>query len=166
MICEKLDNFNFNNIIINDPIKNSVIQYNYFYKLSYSNDIIALNSIFILFELSNIIIDNDKVTFIKNETNNNVFNKLIEIEEYLLSLINEYRSKLSKFKELYDNKTFKFSQSDDIDKFNNYNFLNTFVEKNNTKKFVLKISGIWESKDNIGLTFKILIIDKYITCIG
>jgi len=166
MICEKLENFNFNNIIINDPIKNSVMQYNYFYKLSYSSDIIALNSIFILFELSNIIIDNDKVTFIKNETNNNVFNKLIEIEEYLLSLINEYRSKLSKFKELYDNKTFKFSYSDDIDKFNNYNFVNAIEEKNNTKKFILKISGIWESKDNIGLTFKILIIDKYINCIG
>ena len=124
MICEKLENFNFNNIIINDPIKNSVIQYNYFYKLSYSSNIVALNSIFILFELNNIIIDNDKVSFIKNETNNNVFNKLIEIEEYLLSLINEYRSKLSKFKELYDNKTFKFSYSDDIDKFNNYNFVN------------------------------------------
>ena len=162
MIGEKIESFNFNNIIINDPIKNSVIQYNYFYKLSYSSNILTLNSIFILFELSNIIIENDKVIFTKNEINNNVFNKLIEIEEYLLSLINEYRSKLSKFKELYENKTFKFSYSDDIDKFNNYNFLNIIEDKNNTKKFMLKISGIWESKDNIGLTFKILIIDKYV----
>ena len=33
MICENLENIDYDNIIINDPIKNSVMQYNYFYKL-------------------------------------------------------------------------------------------------------------------------------------
>ena len=87
MICEKLDNFNFNNIIINDPIK--IVLYNIIIFINYHiPNNIALNSIFILFELSNIIIDHDKVILLKMN-NNNVFNKLIEIEEYLLSLIND-----------------------------------------------------------------------------
>jgi hypothetical protein len=49
---------------------------------------------------------------------------------------------------------------DDIDKFNNYKYVNVLDEKNS--KFILKISGIWESKDNIGVTFKIIIANKCI----
>ena len=40
MIAENIDNINHKYIIINDAIKNSVLQHSNFYKLSYSNDII------------------------------------------------------------------------------------------------------------------------------
>jgi len=161
MICENLKTIDYNAIIINEPIKNSVIQYNYFYKLLYSTNIVVLTSIFILFELSNVIIENDKALFNKNTTNDSVFNKLNQLEEYLLNLINNSKTKLYKFKELHENQYFKYSLFDDIEKFNNYKYVNTLDEKNN--KFILKISGIWESKENIGLTFKIIITNKCIT---
>ena len=160
MICENLKNIDYNAIIINEPIKNSVLQYNYFYKLLYSTNIVVLTSIFILFELNNVILENDKALFNKNTTNDNVFNKLNQLEEYLLNLINNSKTKLYKFKELHENQYFKYSLFDDIEKFNNYKYVNTLDEKNN--KFILKISGIWESKENIGLTFKIIIANKYI----
>jgi hypothetical protein len=160
MICENLKSLDYNAIIINEPIKNSVLQYNYFYKLLYSTNIVVLTSIFILFELNNVILENDKALFNKNTTNDNVFNKLNQIEEYLLNLINNSKTKLYKFKELHENQYFKYSLFDDIEKFNNYKYVNTLDEKNN--KFILKISGIWESKENIGLTFKIIIANKYI----
>ena len=163
MICENIENVNYNNININDPIKNSVLQYNYFYKLLYSTDIVVLSSIFIIFELNNIVIENDKVTFTKNINNTEVFNKLIALEEYILNLINESKTKLYKFKDLYEHQYFKFSVSDDIERFNDYNNVKLLDMKNNNKKFILKISGIWESKDNIGLTFKIIIADKCIS---
>lgn len=159
MICEDLESFNKDNIIVNEAIKNSVIQYNYFYKLLYSTDNIILSSIFILFELNNITIDNDKV-FLNNNNNNNIFNKLIALEEYILNLINESKTKSYKFRELYENNFFKFSPSDDNERFNNYKNITNLNIKNNSKKFILKISGIWESKDNIGLTFKIIGINK------
>ena len=160
MICENLKSLDYNAIIINEPIKNSVLQYNYFYKLLYSTNIVVLTSIFILFELNNVILENDKALFNKNSTNDNVFNKLNQLEEYLLNLINNSKTKLYKFKELHENQYFKYSLFDDIEKFNNYKYVNTLDEKNN--KFILKISGIWESKENIGLTFKIIIANKYI----
>ncbi len=160
MICENLKNLDYNAIIINEPIKNSVLQYNYFYKLQYSTTIVVLTSIFTLFELNNVILENDKALFNKNTINDTVFNKLIQLEEYLLNLINNSKTKLYKFKELYENQYFKYSLFDDIEKFNNYKYVNTLHEKNN--KFILKISGIWESKENIGLTFKIIIANKCI----
>jgi hypothetical protein len=160
MICENLKTLDYNAIIINEPIKNSVLQYNYFYKLLYSTNIVVLTSIFTLFELNNVIIENDKALFNKNTTNDSVFNKLIQLEEYLLNLINNSKIKQYKFKELYENQYIKYSLFDDSDKFNNYKYVNTLHEKNN--KFILKISGIWESKENIGLTFKIIIANKCI----
>lgn len=163
MICENIENVDYNNIIINEPIKNSVLQYNYFYKLLYSTDIVVLSSVFIIFELNNIVMENDKVIFNKNSNNTDVFNKLIALEEYILNLINESKTKLYKFKELYEHQYFKFSISDDVERFNDYNNIKLLEVKNNNKKFILKISGIWESKDNIGLTFKIIIADKCIS---
>ena len=163
MICENIENVNYNNINIHDPIKNSVLQYNYFYKLLYSTDIVVLSSVFIIFELNNIVMENDKVTFNKNSNNTEVFNKLIALEEYILNLINESKTKLYKFKDLYEHQYFKFSVSDDIERFNDYNNVKLLDMKNNNKKFILKISGIWESKDNIGLTFKIIIAEKCIS---
>ena len=160
MICENLKTIDYDAIIINEPIKNSVLQYNYFYKLLYSTNIVVLTSIFILFELNNVILENDKALFNKNTINDSVFNKLNQLEEYLLNLINNSKTKLYKFKELHENQYFKYSLFDDIDKFNNYKYVNTLDEKNN--KFILKISGIWESKENIGLTFKIIIANKCI----
>ena len=136
MICEPLECINYESIIINEPVKNSVLQYNNFYKLIYSNDIVVLTSIFTIFELTNIIIENDSIIFNKNNNNFEVFNKLIALEEYLLKLLNSHKTKLYKFKEIYDNKTFRFV-------FNEYNEMlennvNTISTKNN--HFVLKIS--------------------------
>ena len=160
MICENLKTIDYDAIIINEPIKNSVLQYNYFYKLLYSTPIVVLTSIFVLFELNNVTLENDKAIFNKNTVNDSVFNKLNQLEEYVLNLVNNSKTKLYKFKELQENQYFKYSLCDDIDKYNNYKYVNTLDGKNN--KFILKISGIWESKENIGLTFKIIITNKYI----
>lgn len=161
MICEDLNSFNYDNIVINDPIKNSVIQYNYFYKLLYSTNITIYSSIFIIFELNNITIENEKILFNNDVINKNIFDKLIQLEEYLLNLINEPKVKIYKFKEFYENKYLKYTVGDDVDKFNNYKYANDSDFKN--KKLILKISGIWESKDNIGLTFKIIGVNKCIS---
>lgn len=158
MICEPLESINYESIIINDAVKNSVLQYNNFYKLIYSTNIVVLTSIFIIFELTNVSIENDSITFNKNNNNFEVFNKLIALEEYLLKLLNSHKTKLYKFKEIYDNKTFRFVFND----FNEIleNNVNTINTKN--KNFVLKISGLWESKESVGLTFKFIIVNKYL----
>ena len=158
MISENLQDLNYESIILNEPIKNSAVQYNYFYKLLYSTNIMSLTSIFLLFELNNLSFENDKIKFDKSTLNNSVFNKLIELEEYVLNLIIDSKNKLYKLKELYENQFFKYSLSDDNENINNYNQLK---EVNNTT-FIIKISGIWEAKDSIGLTFKFIKVNKFI----
>ena len=158
MICEPLETINYEAIILNEAVKNSVIQYNYFYKILYSTNIIVLSSIFTIFELTNIIMDNESICFNKNNTNFDVFNRLIALEEYLLKLLNSPKTKVYRFKEIYDNKTFRFVYNDTNEILDNN--VNTISTKKN--QFVLKISGLWESKESIGLTFKFIIINKYL----
>ena len=160
MICENLANINYESIIINEPIKNSAVQYNYFYKLLYSTNIVSFTSIFLLFELNNLYFENDKIKFDKSILNNNVFNKLIDLEEHVLNLIRDSKNKMFKLKELYENQFFKYAISDDNDNLNNYKYLNEL--SNNNKTFIIKISGIWESKESIGLTFKFIKVNKFI----
>ena len=106
MISENLQNLNYESIILNEPIKNSAVQYNYFYKLLYSTNIVSLTSIFLLFELNNLSFENDKIKFIKSTLNYSVFSKLIELEEQLLNLIIDSKNKLYKLKEIYENQFF------------------------------------------------------------
>ena len=158
MISENLQNLNYESIILNEPIKNSAVQYNYFYKLLYSTNIVSLTSIFLLFELNNLSFENDKIKFIKSTLNNSVFSKLIELEELLLNLIIDSKNKLYKLKEIYENQFFKYSLSDENENLNSYSYLNDL----NNRTFIIKISGIWESKDSIGLTFKFIKVNKFI----
>ena len=159
MICENLEDLNYEYIIINEPIKNSAVQYNYFYKLLYSTPIVSLTSIFVIFELNNLYFENDKIKFDKTTLNNSVFNKLIELEEHVLNLVRDAKNKLFKLRELYENQYFKYALSDDNENLNNYNHVNDIY---NNKTFTIKISGIWESKESIGLTFKFIKVTKFI----
>ena len=158
MISENLQDLNYESIILNEPIKNSAVQYNYFYKLLYSTHIVSLTSIFLLFELNNLSFENDKIKFDRNTHNNNVFSKLIELEDHVLNLIVDSKNKLYKLKEIYENQFFKFSLSDDNENINSYNYLKHL----NNRTFIIKISGIWESKDSIGLTFKFIKVNKFV----
>ena len=158
MICEPLENINYEAIILNEAVKNSVIQYNNFYKLIYSTHILVLSSIFTIFELTNSVIENDSINFNKNNINFEIFNKLIALEEYLLKLLNSNKTKVYKFKEIYDNKTFRFVYNETNEILDNN--VNTITTKNT--HVVLKISGLWESKESIGLTFKFIFVNKYL----
>jgi hypothetical protein len=158
MISENLQDLNYEYIILNEPIKNSAVQYNYFYKLLYSTHIVSLTSIFLLFELNNLSFENDKIKFDRSTLNNSVFSKLIELEDHILNLIVDSKNKLYKLKEIYENQFFKFSLSDDNENINSYNYLKHL----NNRTFIIKISGIWESKDSIGLTFKFIKVNKFV----
>ena len=158
MISENLQDLNYESIILNEPIKNSAVQYNYFYKLLYSTNIVSLTSIFLLFELNNLSFENDKIKFEKTALNNSVFSKLIQLEDHVLNLIVDSKNKLYKLKEIYENQFFKFSLSDDNENINSYNYLKHL----NNRTFIIKISGIWESKDSIGLTFKFIKVNKFV----
>lgn len=155
MITETIESLNLNYITICDAIKNSFVIYNNFYKLLYSNNYLTFNGIFILFKLNYNYIIKDKIFFDIND-NLHVINKINLIEEKILNLLYVKKDKQLKLKEFMNNGIIKFSYSD-YDNINNSNLkINNLKNNSNIETFILKISGIWENKDNIGITFKII----------
>lgn len=129
MIAEDIDNIQFHNIFISESNKNN----NNFIKIFYSNNILFLNSIYVKLELTNLKIYNNKVNF------ENLYNidKIKSIESFILNNISTHKQAILKLSNILDNKNLKYS--DEI--YNHY---------------ILKISGIWETHDSYGITFKIL----------
>lgn len=169
MFAEDLENIDYNNIIICDPIKNSIIDYSSFYKIIYSNSYISYNGVFTIFRVNNVTINKDKVFFNNNnnnnDENNSVFNKLKHIEEHIIKLCNKSKIKKInyKLKDCLNNNYFKFVNNDDVNKFNNFNNLKLLSNSNSDYHyFILKISGLWETRENIGITFKIIKINNYL----
>lgn len=176
MFAEDLENIDYNNIIICDPIKNSIIDYSSFYKIIYSNSYISYNGLFTIFKVNNVTINKDKVFFNNNNDDENtiVFNKLKHIEEHITKLCSKSKIKKINYKlrDFLNNNYFKFVNNDDMNKFNNFNNFNNLkllsnsnssvVSNSNNHYFILKISGLWETRENIGMTFKIVKINNYL----
>jgi hypothetical protein len=153
-ICETIENFDINNLYYLDPIKNTVIDNSNFIRILYSNKLFTLNGIYIYLDFTNItFINNNNRGKYSIDLNNNSNNKIIlfikNLEENILNnsiIKNKIQSK--KLTELLSSGYIK-------------NINNTFnIKNNNNNNFILKISGIWESDFEYGLTYKILDINN------
>lgn len=126
------NNFSKENIFFNEAIKNTVMNESNFIRIFYSNKDFILNGI-------NIIL-NFKRELDQTESNSDIIYFLEDLEKYILNLFNK-------------NKIFFYKIKDQvnflINKLNNPN-------KITNSSFILKISGIWETKDMIGLTNKFI----------
>lgn len=156
MIAENVENINLNHIIICDPIKNSIMQYSNFYKIVYSNELLSLNGIYILFNLNKINQNKEKILF-EYSDNKITIDKIANIEEYILNLINSNKNRIYKITELLNNGYIKYCYND-----NSINNITCNNLNNVNKSLILKISGLWETKDNIGVTFKIILVENII----
>ena len=160
-ISETIKTFNINNIFYLDPIKNTVIENSNFIRILYSNELFSLNGIYIIFNFKNIqkIIQNNKIktTFdLNNSYNLQNINFIKKLEDDLLN------------NNTIKNKKPYFKLKDQIIQGNLKNTNNNYIEnknlhyKNNEEDFILKISGIWESEMEYGLTYKILETKKFL----
>lgn len=157
MIAEYIEKINTNHIIICDPIKNSIMQHSNFYKIVYSNELLSLNGLYVLFNLKNINQNKDKILFNYSD-NKFIVDKIANLEVYILNLINSNKNRIYKITELLTNGYIKYCYNDNS--INNTSF-NNFSNVN--KSLIIKISGLWETKDNIGVTFKIILTENSIS---
>lgn len=140
-----LNQFKDFNLYFCEPIKNNIMSDGNFIRILYSTNIITLNSIYLLFNITNITCEKYfnkyKVCFNKSSaSNDNTLNQIKDIESYILT---KFRLKTNK------NPEFKISEQLEQNNIKLYNF----YSKNNID-LILKISGIWENKTNFGLTYK------------
>lgn len=130
MIAEDIENINYYYIFISESNKNIN---NNFIKIFYSNNILFLNSIYVNLYINNLKIVNNKIMF----DNINNIDKIKNLEFFILETINIKKQPIYKLKQLFDNNILKYSTE-------LYNY------------YILKISGIWETNDSYGITFKII----------
>ena len=146
-IYHTINNLDVNNITICNPIANKFSNYDKFYKILYNLNGMTMNSIFLLVDIDYINITEEhkkyKVVFNIDE---NTIDKIKRIEMNLLDKINQYLQKdvvLNCHYNLVNNKCIYSSNS---------------ISKKN-KKMYIRISGIWESNNQIGLTTKMTLFD-------
>lgn len=148
------DKIQKNSIIISERKKNNVINDSYFYRLYYSNKNFISNGIvisynFMFYDCENFF-KKIKLNF-KEKDNFESINKIIELESNLLYFFNS--KKKIKYT-LRDNLKQGFIKIQNIEPY----LINEIKSKK--QDIILKISGFWETKYEIGLTYRFFICEK------
>jgi hypothetical protein len=153
-----LKNFKLENVFFLDTKENIIMDGN-FTKIIYSNEWYVMNGIYIELSLSSFyvekIMNKDYLRFNPLfETNINIIkeiskleNKLLEYYKKIFNVNNKINLLLTRQLRIGNLKIFK-----EYTKMNQNQQLN----HNNNKNYILKISGIWENYNEIGITYKLL----------
>jgi hypothetical protein len=142
-IVKTIEQYDENNIFFCEPIKNNIINEGNFIRILYSNDKFTLNGIFLLITLTDVFCEkyHNKYRCIFNIKNHKpLIDKIKYIEEELIKKT-DIKNKIPQYK-IYDQ-----LKNGNIKIFND---IGNLVKCS----FILKISGIWETANNYGLTFK------------
>lgn len=146
-LVKRIEQYNNNFLFFCEPIKNNIMNEGNFIRIIYSSDIMILNGIYLLINLTDVICQK---YYNKYKCNFNISNhkEIIEnlrvIEEDILKKYNS--NKIPSFK------IFEQLKAGHIKLFNDIGNINSC-------SFILKISGIWETQTNYGLTYKFVKTD-------
>jgi len=146
-IVKTINQYDYNSLFFCEPIKNNIINGGYFIRILYSNQNIVLNGIYLLVELRDVVCEKyyDKYKCCFNVLNHKeIIDNLKFIEEELLKKYNSTKIPSHKIYEQIK-----------------YGYIKVFSDIGNKQScsFILKISGIWETHLNYGLTYKFIKID-------
>lgn len=164
------NNIDINNIILCEPINNTVIENSKFIRLIYSDKNIIMNGIYIKLSIhiSNIEHAYNKLRcYVDYEKNRDICKGLILIENTILSKTLSNKTPAYKLTECLNKGIIKiFSEnyskphfnSPNKEKYNNERSISLNKNTNNNSQYniILKISGIWADERDYGLTYKFI----------
>lgn len=152
-IVKTIEQYDSKKIYFCDPIKNNVIQDGNFIRILYFTENVSLNGIYLMVPLKNVSVERyyNKVKYLFDvEENRDIIEKIKRIEETILSKIasssQNIRSKNPQFN-IYDNFIHQ----------NIKMHMNNFMDSDSSSShnyFILKISGVWSTEQQYGLTYK------------
>jgi len=147
LVAKNINQYNDNNIYFCDAIKNNIMIDGQFIRIIYSTENFILNGISILLDFKDISVckyyNKFRVSFCPN-INNILMTKIIDIEHSILQKIN-IKNKIPCFKvaeQIKNNNIKLFLDNEELDA--------------NKMLFILKISGIWETDSQYGVTYKFI----------
>ena len=149
-IVKTIEQYDDNNIYFCEAIKNNIMNDGSFIRILYSTHHFVINGIYLYINLNDVSIEKFynkyKCNFNIN-LNKDLINNLKVIEENVLKKI------------IINNKISQYKIYEQI----KIGHIKVFCENNNikiTNLFILKISGIWETNTNYGLTYKFIKINN------
>lgn len=123
--------YNVNNVFFYEPVKNTVMEDSKFIRIIYSDALIILNGLYLKINKTD-----------KKKTDN--IDKLVKNIELLeKNVLNKYNSNKVKITKIKDHLQYLIKKNENFD------------------IFILKISGIWETEQMIGITFKFISNSSY-----
>lgn len=141
----KINQYHDNCLFFSEPIKNNVMSDGNFIRILYSDEDIVINGIYLTVNLNDISCEK---FYNKYKCNFNVHTHKQLIDD--LKLIEENILRKYKTTKLPSNKIYDQMKS---------GYIKLFDDIGNSKQnctFILKISGIWETANSYGLTYKFL----------
>jgi hypothetical protein len=137
-----IDNIKEHNIVLKKPIKNQNNNYLNYYKLIYSNNMLNLKYLLLNLQFTKytILCDMNVYKLVVYE-DDPLYDKLHTIERTILNVLNRNLNK----------KICSQIRSDLLSR----DFMYKFTHFPNVKQMFLKISGIWESNQEIGIVYKL-----------
>jgi hypothetical protein len=141
-LVKKIEQYNNDFLFFCEPIKNNIMNDGNFIRILYSSDIMVLNGIYLLIILNDITCEK---YYNKYKCNFNISNHKEIIDN--LKIIEEEILKKYKTNKIPSHKIYEQLKAGHIKLFNDVGNLSSC-------SFILKISGIWETQTNYGLTYK------------
>lgn len=148
-VAVDMNEFNINNVFYQKPINNTVMDDSNFIRILYSNELITINGIFIKINLKIESIDayyNKYRCAYQENLNREVINNIKNLESLILHNYKSSKKPAYKIKEQLDTMSIKI-------------FTETNVRKV-PSEFILKISGLWETSTEYGITYKFTNINR------
>jgi hypothetical protein len=145
-LVKSINQYNEDNIYFCEPIKNNVMNEGKFIRILYSTHNLVLNGIYLLVHINDITCDkyyNKYKCNFNTLHNKDIIDNIKTIEENILKKI--------EIKKIPQLKIYEQLRNGNIKLFNEVN--KSFCS------FILKISGIWETQFNYGLTYKFIKIN-------
>lgn len=139
------------NLFLLDTKNNVIMENGKFTKLNYGTDYFTMNGLYLIFKMQHFFIENNNnkknLKFDPNHANNISF--VQELTKLELKILDFYSA----------NKCKSFKQNLLLKKQLSTGFMKVYKERLttnfNASCYVLKISGIWESSNEIGITYKL-----------
>ena len=143
-LLKSFKQYNNNNVLFFEPIKNNIMVDGIFIRIVYSTENMTLNGIYLSVDLMDITCEK---YYNKYKCCFNIFNHTHIIENLKLieeELLKKYNTNKLPFFKIYNHLKCGYIK------------LFTSVTRKPVNSFTLKISGIWETAYNYGLTYKFI----------
>ena len=141
-----IDDFKLENVFFQDSVKNTVMDNSNFIRTLYSTNLFTLNGIFLKTNINTSYVEkyfNKYKCIFDKELNRTVIDKMLLIEKNILQKVE------------IKNKNAAYRIEDQLSS-GNIKLFTDNLEKSLDNQYIFKISGIWETETDYGVTYKFM----------